>query len=215
MRRMLLLFAFAAIFSLSAKSQGNAMEGKVEYQKGDKIAAVMDLPYPAEVVEDAIQDYFSKKGIKGDKSKGFNIYRGVRLREDDPELTDLHFKVERKRREKNSSTIYLLVARPGENVGVRTSDDNYKVDEGKAFLNNIVSWVEAHNLDVEIGQQEEIVKKAERKLKNLQDDQRDLEKRIKNLEEKLEDNRKEQQKQDEEVSKQKSILEAMLARRKK
>lgn len=213
MRRIILSLVFALLFQSLSYSQ-SAMEGKVEYQKGPKIAAVIELPYPEGVVEDAIKGYLSKKGMKGDKSKGFNIYRGVRLRDGDPEETDLHFKIEQKsRREKNSSTVYLLVGRPGENISARTADDNYKVDEGKVFLNGLVSSVEAQNLEVEINQQDESVKKAERKLRNLEDEEKDLEKRIRNLEEKLQENRNEQQKQVDEVSKQKSTREAMQSRR--
>ncbi len=50
-----------------------ATECKVEHTKGDKIAAVIELPYPVEEVEAAIEEHFSKKGGKSDKSKGFDI----------------------------------------------------------------------------------------------------------------------------------------------
>lgn len=51
-------------------------------------------------------------------------------------------------------------------------------------------------------------------MKNLEEDQRDLEKRIKGLEEKIEEKKLEQRKQVDEVHKQRAMLEAIKARRK-
>lgn len=198
----------ALFFITSAQAQSNASESSIEYHKGDKVAAVIELPYPPEVVEDAIKDYLSKKGVKESKYKGFSIFRSTRMYDSDLNVNDLHFKVERKsRKEKDVSVVYLLVGRPGENVGLRTKDDRYKVDDGKGFLNNMAPSIEAYNLEVDIKNQDETVKKTEKKMKNLQDEQKELEK-------KLEANKKEQEKQTEEMSKQKTMLEAMQGRRK-
>jgi hypothetical protein len=206
MRHLLYLIA-GLFFLLPAQAQYNASEAPVEYHKGDKVAAVIELPYPPDVVEDAIKEFLSKKGVKDSKYKGFSIFRSTRMYDSDLNVNDLHFKVERKsRKEKDVSVIYLLVGRPGENIGLRTKDDRYKVDDGKGFLNNMVPSIEAHNLEVDIKNQDETLKKAEKKMKNLQDEQKELEK-------KLETNRKEQEKQTEEISKQKTTLEALQGRR--
>ena len=211
----LLLAAIVSFFSIAAFAQINAMEGKIEYQKGDKAVAIIELPYHPDVVEDALKDYMAKKGLKNDKSKGFYTYKSTKLTNADAENNDLYFKVERKsRRDKDVAIVYLLVGRPGENVALRATDDKYKIDEGREFLNAMVPSIEAYNLEVEIKQQEETVKKAEKKLTSLEDDQKDMEKKIKALQDKLEENKIEQKKQVEEVAKQKGALEAMLGRRK-
>jgi hypothetical protein len=198
----------ALFFILPAQAQSNASEGTIEYHKGDKVAATIELPYPPEVVEDAIKDFLSKKGVKESKYKGFSIFRSTRMYDSDLNVNDLHFKVERKsRKEKDVSVVYLLVGRPGENVGLRTKDDRYKVDDGKGFLNNMAPSIDAYNLEVDIKNQDETVKKTEKKMKNLQEEQKELEK-------KLEANKKEQEKQTEEMTKQKTTLEAMQGRRK-
>jgi hypothetical protein len=209
MRHLLYLIAglFALFFLIPAQAQYNATEAPIEYHKGDKVAAVIELPYPSDVVEDAIKDFLSKKGVKDSKYKGFSIFRSTRMYDSDLNVNDLHFKVERKsRKEKDVSVIYLLVGRPGENIGLRTKDDRYKVDDGKGFLNNMVPSIEAYNLEVDIKNLDETVRKSEKKMKNLQEEQKELEK-------KLETNRKEQEKQIEEISKQKTTLETMQGRR--
>jgi hypothetical protein len=211
---LLILFAFV-ISSIRINAQVVAMEGKVEHTKGEKIAAVIELPYPVEEVENAIAEHFSKKGGKGDKSKGFQVFRSMKLSEDDLELNDLHFKVERKsRKEKDISLVYLLVGRPSENVGVRSSFDRHKLDEAKHFLNQLTPAVEYHHLDVQIKEQEELLKKASKKQLTLMDDQKDLEEKIKSLQQKLEQNKVDQQKQSEELTRQQGVLDAMKARKK-
>jgi peptidoglycan hydrolase CwlO-like protein len=211
----LLIILSIVCFSQSAKAQVVATEGKVEHTKGDKIAAVIELPYPVEEVEQAIADHFSKKGGKSDNSKGFQIFRSMKLNDSDGEVNDLHFKVERKsRKEKDISVVYLLVGRPSENVGVRSSSDRHKIDEAKAFLNQLTPSVEAHHLDIQIGSQEGTLTKALKKQQNLADDNKDLQEKIKSLQTKLDQNRSDSAKQADEVIRQQGTLDAMKARKK-
>lgn len=214
MRKSLHLLVAIIAIHLSAFAQPSATEGKVEFQKGDKPAAVIEIPYSPDIVEAAIKDNLSRKGIKEDRTKGFQVFRGAKIG-GDSELTDLYFKVERKsRKDKDISIIYLIAGRPNENIALRTADDSYKVTDGKAFLNDLIPAIEAHNLEVMIGEQDETVKKSEKKLRNLEDDQKDLEKKIRNLEEKLAQNKKDQETQNADISKQQEIRDAMQSRRK-
>lgn len=191
-----------------------ATDSRVEYMKGYKSAAAIELPYESAVVEEALKGYFLKNGIKEDKVKGFQAFRGARLTPTDGEVADLYFKVERKsRKESNISVVYMIVGRPNENVSLRTVEDNYRVGEGKSFLNEIVPSIEAHDLEVSIKEQDEVVKKAERKLRNLEDDQKNLERKIRNMEEQLAQNKRDQESQVAEVAKQRSAKQAMEARR--
>jgi hypothetical protein len=203
-----MLVIFLLMTGVRVQAQIAATEGEVEYSKGKKMAAVMELPYPPETVEQAIKDYMAKKGVKVNSSKGFNIFRSLKLKDGDPELSDLHFKVDRKsRKEKNVSVVHLMVGRPGENVALRTPDDRHKLTDAKEFLTGLAPVVEAHNLELDIAKQQELLGKEEKKLKSLQDDQKDLE-------DKLNANKTGQQKQLDEITKQKTILEAMFGRRK-
>lgn len=214
MKKHVLVLLIAFICSVTAWSQSTATEGKIELDKGQKVAAVMEVPYDQDVVESAIKDYMSKKGVRSDKSKGFMVFRGTKVTDQDLEVADLYFKVERKsRKDKNESRVYLVVGRPGENVGLRTADDRHQVENGKEMLNNMLSSVQGAGLEAEIAAQEDILKKAEKKLQNLEEDQRDLEKRIKNLEEKIDENKQDQRRQVDDVAKQRAMLEGMKARR--
>jgi len=214
MQKRLLIFLLAFSWQIIVLGQA-ATEGRIEIDKGQKVAAVIEVPFEQEIVEKSIRDYMSKKGVRSDKSKGFMLFRNAKVIDEDLEVADLYFKVDRKsRKEKNESRVALVVGRPGENVGLRTADDRHQIENAVSLLNSMLSSVQAHGLDAEINAQEEVVKKAERRLRNLEDDQKDTEKRIKNLEEKLEELRNDQRKQVDEVAKQRSTLDAMKARRK-
>ncbi|HRE50992.1 MAG TPA: hypothetical protein PK339_06215 [Flavitalea sp.] len=215
MKRNILLWAFVAAVNVSAFAQPMAVVGSVEYQKDNKSAAVIELPYKTDIVEGAIKDFMAKKGVKETRSKGFLVYKGASLSAYDAEVSDLYFKVDKKgRRDKDISMIYLIAGRANENVAVRNGGDNYKMEEAKTFLNDLVPAVEAHDLDVSIGQQADLVQKAEKKLKNLRDDQSDYEKKIRSFEDKLAQNKKDQENQLVELNKLRASLDAMQARKK-
>lgn len=74
--------------------------------------------------------------------------------------------------------------------------------------------MEEANLELQIKIQDEVVTKAEKKLKNLKDDQESMEKKIKNLQDDLKDNAKDQDNQQKEIEAQKKALEALKERRK-
>jgi len=215
MRKSLLLAPLFMTFAVGAMAQPVPSEGSVEYQKGDKRAAIIELPYKPAVVEDAIKEHMAKMGYREDKTKGFQVYKGARLSPSDPELADLYFKVDRKgRQDKDISVVYLIVGHPNENVALKAGDDVSKIEDGKSFLTSLIPSVESHSLEVSISEQDETIKKAEKKLRNLQDDQKDYEKKMRSLEDKLAENKRDQESQNAEVSKQRAVRDAMISRRK-
>lgn len=208
------LMVLVTVITLSTPVFSQSGETKIEYQKSDKIAAIIELPYTASVVEDAISDYMEKKGGKSDRYKSFDIYRNTRLDDKDPEIVDVHYKVDRKVvKDHETAVVYLLLARPGENVGARATDDRFKVTESKELLNTMAPFIDAYNLDVQIKLQEEVVKKSEKKLLNLKDDQYDLEKKLKNLQDKIAQNKNDQLLQTEDLNRQRDALNAIQNRK--
>lgn len=204
------LMVLVTVISLSSPVFSQSGETKVEYQKSDKIVATIELPYASDIVEDAIKEYMGKKGGKSDHIKSFDVYRNARLSETDPEIVDVHYKVERKLvRDRETSVVYMLIGRPGENVGARTSDDRFKLNDAKELLNTMAPYIDAYNLDVQIKKQEEVVKKSEKRLLNLKDDQYDLEKRLKTLQDKIAQNKNDQALQNEDLTRQKDTLNAI------
>ncbi len=139
------------------------------------------------------------------------MYRNTCLDENDPEIVDVHFKVDRKIfKERESAVVFLLIGRPGENIGARTIDDRFKVSDSKELLNRMAPYIDLYNLEVQIKKQEEVVKKSEKRLLNLKDDQYDLEKRLKALQEKITQNKNDQTLQTEDLNRQKDALNAIL-----
>jgi hypothetical protein len=51
-----------SILLISVFGYGQAHEGAVQYQNKLQPAAVIELPYPPDVVDAAMSDYLSKKG---------------------------------------------------------------------------------------------------------------------------------------------------------
>jgi hypothetical protein len=201
------LMVLVTVITLNTPAFSQAGETKVDFQKGDKVAAIIELPYTARVVEDAMQEWLEKKGGKNDHVKSFDVYRNTRLDKDEPEIVDVYFRVDRKvAKDKENAVIYLLIGRPGENIGARTDDDHFKIVESKELLNKMAPYIDAYNIDVQLKLQEEVVKKSEKKLLNLKDDQADLEKKLKNLQDKLAQNKNDQQLQTEDLNRQREAL---------
>lgn len=204
------VMVLVTVITLNSPVFSQSGETKVDYQKGDKVAAIIELPYSARVVEDAMQEWMEKKGGKNDRVKGFDVYRNTRLDKDEPEIVDVYFKVDRKLvKDHENAVIYLLIGRPGENIGARTDDDHFKIVESKELLNKMAPYIDAYNIDVQLKLQEEVVKKSEKKLLNLKDDQYDLEKKLKNLQDKIAQNKNDQQLQTEELNPQREALNAI------
>jgi hypothetical protein len=209
----ILFFSFMAAGVLYAQPQ--ATEGTAEFQKTQQPAAIIELPYAENVVEKAIAEYMSRKGSKGSDSKGFKTFRGYKLRDSQDYTSDLYFKIDRKsRKEKEVTVVSLVVGKSGEDVKTRTAPDNSSIDGAKDLLNDMVPSIDAYNLELQIQDQDDAVKKAQKKFDGLADDQKDYEKKIKNMQDKLEQNKKDQEKQQDEVKKQKDILETLRGKRK-
>ena len=191
-------------------------EGKVDHHRKDQPALIIELPYPPDVVEDAIKDYLNKKGSKSNTSRGYQLFKDTKLSELDLEGADLYFKVERRsRKEKDASIVYFYVTKPNENFKVTAASvEMYNTGAARSFLQGMLPSVEAHNLEVEIVAQEGAVKKAEKKFDRLTEDGEDMQKRLKQLQEDIENNKKELEKQKQEIAKQKNILDAMKSKRK-
>ena len=212
MRRALLLLFVLLAFKWSFCQ---AVEGKVAYQKTQQPAAVIELPYPPEMVEHTISEYLSKKGGKGEDLKGFRSFRNMRLSETDTAVADLYFKIDPKsRKEKDKSIVYLVAAKPNEDVSARSTEDRFGIEEAKAFLNGIVPSLETTSIDAQIKGQEENVKKAEKKLSQLADEGQDLMKKKMAIEQKILENQQGQERQKVEIEKQRGELQSMVSKRK-
>jgi hypothetical protein len=207
--------AITAIFvSVNAFSQSAPIEGSIDYQKGEKRVAILEIPFAPDVVEGALKQSLEKIGVKEERLKGMQVFKGARLTPTDGEVADLYFKVDKKKRDGgDASVIYLIVGRPNENVALRTPDDAYRIQDAKAFLSNLQPKVEAYELELNIAKEEQNIKKAEQKLKDLQGDHKNLERRIQDLQDKLEQSKRDQDATNAEISRLRSVRDALVGKR--
>ena len=64
---------------LSGASIAQSSVTTVEHQKMTREAIVNDVPFSEDVIVEAIKDTLQKLGYKGKDSKGFTVYRDVKL----------------------------------------------------------------------------------------------------------------------------------------
>jgi len=195
MRRMITLFALFVFCYFGAAAQPRAYESKVEYQKTQQAAAAIDLPYNIDLVENAVKDRMSRKGLKGSSLKGFTVYRGVQLGSAGDSAgasADLHIKVDRKSHDRGTTIVTVIATHPSEDPAGRTAADADLLERSKSFLNDLIPTVEANSLEGEIGGQDATLKKSQKKFHGLQDDQSSLEKKLRYAQADLEQNKKDQ-----------------------
>jgi predicted nucleic acid-binding Zn-ribbon protein len=173
--------------------QPKTYESQVSYQKSVQTAILVDLPYPTDVVESSIKEYMARNGWKGASSRGYKVYKNMKLDNADTSLSDLHIMVDRKSsRDKSNSIVTVLAARAGEDPATRTGKDAGMINKTAAFMEKMLPAIEAGDLEDRIKTQEDDTKKAQNKLGNLHDEQGSLEKKIRNTEDDLKENKADQ-----------------------
>lgn len=213
-QRIILPFLALLLF-LNLHAQPKAHEGSTDFQRSSQPAAIIELPYAEATVEKAVDEYMSKKGLRGADSHDFKVYRGYKVRSSHDHNSDLYFKVERKsRRDKDMSTLYLVIGRNGEDIKSRTDGGKASLDGATELLDDMVATIEAYSLELQIKDQQDLVKKNQKKYDNLVEDSVDYVKKMKTLQDKLDQNRKDRDSQQAELKKQHDILDVLTGKRK-
>lgn len=210
-----LLLSFFLSASLSAQETSQAT---VEYNGQKYPCTVIEYNLPPDETENVIKSKLKTEGYNADKSKGFLVYRNVKLKDLDPnEPQDVLIKVERKSRgEKDKSLVTLVTAKPGEIPegkvkGAKVVADITSSANSTSFLNSFQSDVTMKSYDLAVAAQTDELAKAEKKLDNLRKEQTKIERKIKEYQDDLAANKKSQDSQVEEVAKQKKILQEKTA----
>lgn len=205
--------SFVLCLNLVSMSQ-SSVQGKLDYQRGEKVAAIIELPYSPDIVEGAIKNRLESATVKEERLRGMQVFKGGRLTPTDGEVVDFYFKVDRKgRRDDSTSVVYLILGRPGENVALRTLNDDFRVQDAKKFLNSFVPVAAAYKLETDITRQDDLVKKSERSLNNLLEEQKDLEEKISDLQERLALNKRNQEAQSAQLQQQRSQRDLLVSKR--
>lgn len=192
------LLLFVLCFAAGAQS----VTTSVKFDKVDKPALMLYLPYSQEVAEGTILTKLKEIGFepetkgslfwKQNKVNGFYAYKGVMLKGDKSELVDLYFKVDRRGSKKdNQSVMYMMTSKGGDNF-ISDMTDATTFSASQKFLNGFVTETASYKHTLDIKAQEETVKKAEKKLVDLMDDEKDMQKKIEKLQEDLKKNKESQ-----------------------
>ena len=205
--------------SFLVKAQ-NAYEDKIEYNKEKQACLVMEYNFSQAAVENAVVARMNKLGFKGkeekgmfNKDKGFRVYKDALIGDISPSRYNYVINVDRKsRKESDAAVLYLIILKDDGNALSRLNTE--ELGNAKTFLTNLLPDIEAADLELQITAQEDVVAKAEKKMKNLQSDKEDMEKRVKKLQDDIQQNIKDQEKQTSEIENQRKALDALKGKRK-
>ena len=208
MKLILSLLLLTIVVSASAQ----AYESSATDDKKKQKTVSMDYSHSQEAVENAVLKKMESLGFRAkvekglfNKDKGFIVFSDVLLDEVTDTRYDYIVKVERKsRREKDETTLNVLINKNGEDV--IPALDGQTLGRMKLFLTNLIPDIKEAALELQIKAQDELVIKAEKRFKDLQDEKADLEK-------KLQKNADDLERQQKEIEAQRVLLEEMKGRR--
>ena len=211
MKKVVLSFFVSLVAIIVADAQ--SYEGTIQFDKKKQVAIICDYVYPVQAVENAIIKRMEKLGYKPkeekgifNKDKGFLVFKNAYISDISAGKMDYIIKVERKsRKESDESILYLVMMTNEENALAKM--DAAGIGKAKSYLNNMVPDVEAAHLEIQITEQEAVVARAEKKLRDLKDEQSSLEK-------KLETNKNDQANTQKDIEEQKQKLGVLQGKRK-
>ena len=193
--QLLLLFCYA---TASAQSVNTSMK----FDKTNKQGLMLYLPYSQEVAEGTILTKLKEIGFEPESSKslfwkqnkvaGFYVFKGVTLKGDRPQIVDLYFKVDSRGSKKEAqSVMYLLTSKGGENF-ITDATDAATFTAAQKFLNGFTTETASYKHTLDVQAHEETVKKAEKRLADLQKDEKEMAEKIAKLQEDLRRNKETQ-----------------------
>ena len=215
---LLLVLLFAGLINASAQATSTTITINKKIQPG----LVLSLPNNTEVAEGTILQKLKETGYspetkgqlfwKKNKQDGFYVFNGIQLPELNNQKLDMYFKVEPKSStQKDQSSIYMLVSKGYDNF-VSPEVDTATFAAATNFLNGFVAGTASYRLNLDIEDQEKVVKGAEKKLTGLQDDEKTIEKKIADLQADLRNKKNDQVMQEKEIANQKMKLEELKSR---
>jgi hypothetical protein len=204
----------AALFFFYCFVSAQAYTVTAEYQKSMQPGLEIEIPYPEKTVSSSLIEKLEKKGYKAKESKGYIIFKGVNLPEIGQGEYDLYFKVDRKSRQQKDASVVTLLISSGQEKFISESDNPEVFGNAKKMLNEHIAVSAAVDLELQIKEQQEVNRKADKKLADLIDDSTSLQKKKIRLEEDIVENSKKRELQRAEIEKQKQIFEKLAARRK-
>ena len=215
---LIIVFLFAGLMKASSQASFTTITIDKKIQPG----LVLHLPNNTDVAEGTILQKLKETGYspetkgtlfwKKNKLDGFYVFNGIALPALNNQKLDMYFKVERESKsQKDQSIIYLLVSKGYDNF-ISPEVDSATFIAATDFLNGFVATTAGYRLNLDIEEQEKVVKNAEKKLTGLKDDYKTLVKKIDDLQADLRNNKNDQAMQEKEIDRQKIKLEELKAK---
>lgn len=210
----LLLVSAIGIYAQDINTAVRSYPGKVKYQKTEHDCTIFEMPYPKDQVEEGMKKLMEERGAKVREKNGFYEVKNISIVKLQNKVCDGYYKIEKDG--KTGSRVYLILAEPGEDLGNRTSNHAVVAAAagGVALASAMGSSLDDHNFDVQVKQQEEDLKSAEKKLNKLQDDQKNLQKKLSDLQTSIDKNSQDQTRMQKEIEAKRATLESFKAGRK-
>jgi hypothetical protein len=156
-------------------------------------ATAIRLPFDQDKVEKGLKSYLSQKGYSPSNSHSYIIFRGVPLADGDKDGSDLYFTTSTPdRKVKDNVVLTLIPGRKNQDVGGGAFVDSAKLDQAKAFLEGLATYVTTFSVGVEVNERQEQLRKAQKKMDAMRSDSTDYENRIRDLQSDLAQNKADQ-----------------------
>lgn len=222
MKKQYILLLMLATGITAAKAQSSYTT--IQYNNKMQPAMALELPNNTDDAEGTILLKLKQTGYnpetqghlfwKKNKTDGFYVFNGVNLNTLSELKLDMYFKVVQKNKEeKDNSTVYLMISKGNENF-VSPDNDPALWDSTITFLNSFTEKTTAFSLELDIASQENSLKDAQKKLTNLQKDEKDLGDKIKKYQDDLVNNQNSQKDQQQNIQTQIKVLEGLKLKRK-
>lgn len=220
MTRLFVLLAFLCAGTLPVFAQ--ATYSTISINKKMQPGLQLELPNNTEVAEGTLLQKLKETGYKPEtsgsmfwkknKQDGFYVFNGVTLPALNNQKLDLYFKIERKGKpSQEQSLMYMLVSKGYDNF-VSKELDSVTFETATVFLNSFIGSNLSYSLQQEIEAQEKVVVNAEKKLNNIEEDEKAMQKKIEQLQADIVNKRADRDLQVKEISNQKAILETLKAK---
>jgi hypothetical protein len=201
-------FLFIALSANTALHAQEVREAKVRYAKSERPGLLADFPYSRAIVESALRARLEKAGFAKPKSdRGFASYQAATWPEVAPGQVDVYTRVDGKGAQ---STVVLLVSKGYDNY-VSAASDAVMAAKLKAFLNSLLPDIRAEQLRADMLVQEEMIRRAEKAFKDIDDDANKLAREKERIEKQMAENASEKARRAESLNAERGKLEAMRA----
>ncbi len=204
----ILLSALTIIGVMALKAQ-TVSNTTIEILKAKQPGMVVNFNRTPDMMEDALKKRLSADKVSSsDKVKGgFRVYKGVLVPEISSDKIDLYYKVDGK---KENASLFLLVSKGYDNFVDGTKDET-TFENVQNFANSLEVNAKELKLLADIEKAKEAVEKAEKSLKNAEENGADLVKQKEKIEKSIEENKSTQKDRAKDIQTAKENLDALRA----